>query len=324
VEDIPGLFSLQAQAGDNRRYITSQTEILCGSSALACSMTNNANDPNGVNTGCRDNNVDFPYSCIINVVWDPSRITWYQGNGVPPSGSMDLWGVLVHEKGHWLGCNHSTITLESDNTATPTMRNASNGYAERTIQQDDINCARGARLPANRVISSNPGLQHVRSEWGGLNGTTWRTGGTGGTGPTTGTAWWASNYGANGTAGVQMISGSGAIGPINIHQVLSDLGSDPGRDAWHRTRPRKVNAGIYETGVSPFFANIIVTEGSAENSSVGPVLANIYCSFVWQGWTTCSTSWFTPTTGTYTAAVYNGSQQGGNVLAVDNLNVVLQ
>jgi hypothetical protein len=327
-ENLSGLFGLQAVAGDNYRYLTADNQVACGTGALACSMTNSPQDPQGLHTGCRDNSISFPYRCTITVV---TGLNWYQGNGVPPSGTFDLWGVLVHEKGHWAGCNHSSMVLESDNQNVPTMVNSSNGYAERTPQQDDINCVRTARLGSNRQIAADPGLESVRSEFGGLNGSLWKVGGAGGTGATTGSAYWGSNYGVGGTSpGIVMISGGDITGVLNVHQVQSDLGGT--NTANGGTNPnsymfghaRKFSAAIEEFGTTPFFANLIVTEGSAENTSVGPVLSNVYCSYVWNAWTTCTTSFWTSTTGTYTVQVYDGGQQAGDDLAVDNLNVVLQ
>ncbi|MDQ1443976.1 MAG: hypothetical protein QOI20_440 [Acidimicrobiaceae bacterium] len=310
VDDLQGVFSLQSQPGNNDRYMTADGPAACPASALACATL-----------GCKDNTIGFPNRCTLTVITDPTRINWYQGSGTPPNGYADLWGTLAHEKTHWAGCGHSTIALESDGLATPTMRNQGGTVDDRTLQQDDINCIRGARLGSNRNVAANGGLGNVRNEWGGFNRTMWQIGGAGVTGPTTGTAWWGSNYGVGGTPGIQMMSGGGATGPVNLHQVLSDIGSDAGHNGWYISRSHRFNSAIYEAGVSPFFANVIVTEGNAQSAVV---LANIYCNFVWNGWTTCDSGWFTATTGTYTAAVYNGSQQAGNILAVDNLNVVIQ
>jgi len=330
VDGLQGLWSLAAAAGDNYRYITSGDAASCGTNggAVACSYTNNLSDTGGNFTGCIDNNVSFPYSCRIVVIWDPSRINWYQGQGQGLSGTQDLWGTLVHEKGHWAGCFHSSIALESDGAATPTMTNAGDGYAGRTPQQDDINCVKGARLGGNRNIAANGTLDPGRIEWGGFNHLTWNVGGTGGTGPTTGFAVWGSNYGVNhggNQNGVQLISGSDATGPINLHQVLSDLGSDPGKNAWFLGRPRSANAAVYEGGVVPFFINIIVTDGPAGGGGNNPtVLANTYCNFTINAWTTCATPYFTSLTGTYMVSIYNGSQRASGVLGLDDLNVVIQ
>jgi hypothetical protein len=181
-------------------------------------------------------------------------------------------------------------------------------------------------LGSNRNISANGGFDSpARPEWGGVDHTMWASGGTGGNGPTFGYAFRNCGLGVGGSCTMVLTSGAGLTGPVNIHQVYTDLGSDSG-NAWYTGRPRSVNAAIFEAGPNPFFVNMVVTDGPtgsgvSNNSTV--VLANVYCNFVMNAWTTCSTPNFTSTTGTYTVAIYNGDQQGSNQLRVDNVNVVI-
>jgi hypothetical protein len=294
--------------------------------ALACAVPG----PNVTHTsgGC-----DANAACTI---WVMPQYTWYDGTASPPSTAVDLWSALTHEKGHWMGCGHTTAALYSDYvnsqpTMTATMAQGTTG--NRTIQADDINCVKAVRLAGDRNIAANSGLECYYNScpgtggWGGAYNALWTWGGAGGNGPTSGVvaASCGGTYGnPDGSCAIGIMSGGGANPVINWQQGYQEITGDDSVLPWDFGRPRRVTFQMKEDGISAFFTDVIVAEGFGDTSSA-TVDVNYYCSDLgWQRWTTCTTPYFTSTSGKYTLYVYNGSQQPYNSLYLDNIKVQLQ
>ena len=302
-------WSLQRLSGDNPRYLTAGylAQSPCGrGDAAACA-----------DTPCYDNND----SCFLFVVRDAAR--WYQGSDAPPFGETSLLGVLNHEKLHWAGCGHSNSLLESDGNATPTMVSGTSDANElRTIQQDDINCVKGARLDASRNLLANPGFESSRSEWGGVGHSMWSAGGPGINGPSSGLANRNCNVYAHGGSCVMTLwtGPNPPLGYITGWQVLSDVGE--AEMAWHRFRTRSASMWFQLWGMS--FVQLIILEGpppsTQENSRV---LANTYCNWNAQGvWFSCSVPPFVSTSGVYTV-IFANQYDYGQTVHYDDLSVRL-